>query len=220
MPPELDWSHDTPPDPSIDPPDCSAPVDLANGPSGGAEPFEETARKVLQKTLPDETPVPPLEATLGEEFPLLGTPRTVAASPSRDEHAVAGDTIVLAADRGPGSMDVAASLRSLYRRAAEEYLSDRVAGYARRMDRPPVPVEPFDSPTRVVDCAGEPPLGINWRVIMAPPPVVDHAVVHALAHLECEAHTGPFRDLVRRHRPPFDDEKWLDPFGIALRLPP
>lgn len=220
MPPELDRSHDGPPLLSIDHEDPPTPVALVEDRPDEPEPFEETARKVLQKATDRQGPVPALEATLGEEFPLLGTPRTVAVGTGRDEAGVTADALVLATDRGPGMPDVRSALRDLYRRAARRYVAERVAGYAHRMDRSPVPVELFDAPTRIVDCAERPPVGINWRAIMAPPPVVDHAVVHALAHLEREAHTEAFRELVARHAPTFDRAEWLDPFGIALRLPP
>lgn len=184
-----------------------------------SESYEVTARKVLQKVA-DRPPDPPLDPAVGERFPFLGTPRTVALSRARDEHAVVDDALVLARSPGTGSIDVRSALRELYRREARRYYARRLVDLARRFDRDPPAVELFDAPTRLVDCRERPPVRVNWRAIMAPPQVVDHALVHALAHFERASHTEAFEELVVAHRPELDDERWLDPMGIALRLPP
>lgn len=53
-------------------------------------------------------------------------------------------------------------------------------------------------------------LSLNWRLILAPPPVFDYVVIHELAHLAEPGHTRRFWDLVRRHAPEADTARaWL-----------
>lgn len=210
MPPET-GSLDASPTGSL--PETPAGTALATGREG----YGETARKVLRKVAPPDPP--PREFAAGEEFPLFGTPRRVVTESGRDDHAVVRDELVLAEPR-TGTLDVRSALSNLYRTVARRRLADRVDTHANRMGIRTPSVELFDSPTRLVDCGPAPPVGVNWRVVMAPREVLDHAAVHALAHLRDGPHTADFRETVRQHRPEFDYGEWLDSGGIALRLPP
>ena len=211
MPPET--SPRDAPSPRRDPPFVPAEAVLATVHEG----YGQTARKVLRKI--DDHETPPREFALGERFPLLGEARTVVASTQRDQHAVVEDTLVLAEPHA-GRLDVRAALADLYHRLAGRWFADRVQTHANRMGVRTPAVEPFDAPTRLVECSPRPPVGLNWRAVMAPPEVVDHAAVHALAHLQADAHTAEFRRILDRHRPEFEYGEWLDSGGIALRLPP
>jgi len=143
----------------------------------------------------------------------------VVAATQREDHAAVEDTLVLAEPHA-GRLDVRDALADLYRTLARRWFADRVQTHANRMGVRTPAVELFDSPTRLVDCSPRPPVALNWRAVMAPPEVIDHAAVHALAHRHAGAHTAEFRRIVRRHRPEFEYDEWLDSGGIALRLPP
>lgn len=64
--------------------------------------------------------------------------------------------------------------------------------------------------TRWGGCSGRRNLSFNWRLVMAPPAVLDYVVVHELAHLAEPSHSTKFWLLVRSHCPRFEEHReWL-----------
>ena len=60
-------------------------------------------------------------------------------------------------------------------------------------------------------------LSFNFRLVMAPPRVLDYVVVHELAHLQEPNHSRRFWTLVTEHDPGCADAKrWLRDFGAWL----
>ena len=60
-------------------------------------------------------------------------------------------------------------------------------------------------------------LHFNWRLVMAPPAVLDYVVVHELAHLEHPNHARGFWALVARHAPNYKAcRRWLREHGDQL----
>lgn len=69
-------------------------------------------------------------------------------------------------------------------------------------------------------CSSTGTVTFNWRVVMAPPEVLDYLVVHELAHLKELNHSSRFWAIVERH---CSDHKrlrrWLKQNGYALQWP-
>lgn len=84
------------------------------------------------------------------------------------------------------------SLLQWYRERAEEYLSEKVTAYARKMalSRPTVLIR--DQQKRWASCDSKGQLRFNWRIIMAPAKVIDYVVVHELCHLTHHDHSRSF----------------------------
>jgi hypothetical protein len=60
-------------------------------------------------------------------------------------------------------------------------------------------------------------LSFNWRLVLAPPFVLDAVVVHELAHLVVRGHSARFWALARRHAPRTDEARaWLRTNHAAL----
>lgn len=71
--------------------------------------------------------------------------------------------------------------------------------------------------TRWGSCSHKGTLSFNWRLIMAPEPVVDYVVVHEVAHLKEMNHTKRFWALVAERCPSWrEHRKWLDDHGTEL----
>lgn len=69
-------------------------------------------------------------------------------------------------------------------------------------------------------CSGRRNLSFNWRLVMAPPAVLDYIVVHELAHLAEPYHSPKFWLIVRSHCPRFEEYKsWLKDNEDRMRLP-
>lgn len=76
-----------------------------------------------------------------------------------------------------------------------------------------------DQKTRWGSCSQAGNLNFNWRLVLAPPAVLDYVVVHELAHRVELNHSARFWRVVARHCPAMDEHRaWLRAHGVALRF--
>ncbi len=66
-------------------------------------------------------------------------------------------------------------------------------------------------------CSHQGALNFSWRLIMAPPRVVDYVIVHELMHLKHKNHSARFWEAVQAVLPEYkEDERWLKENGYRL----
>ena len=71
--------------------------------------------------------------------------------------------------------------------------------------------------TRWGSCSHKCNLSFNWRLVMAPKPVIDYVVLHELAHLKEMNHTKRFWKLLAQYCPRWRQRrKWLKDHGPEL----
>jgi predicted metal-dependent hydrolase len=71
--------------------------------------------------------------------------------------------------------------------------------------------------TRWGSCSRKGNLSFNWKLIMAPEPIIDYVIIHELAHLKEMNHTKRFWGLVAEHCPRWRKyRKWLRDHGAEL----
>lgn len=71
--------------------------------------------------------------------------------------------------------------------------------------------------TRWGSCSHKGNLSFNWKLIMAPEPVIDYIIIHELAHLKEMNHTKRFWELVVEHCPRWrEHKKWLNDHETEL----
>lgn len=74
-----------------------------------------------------------------------------------------------------------------------------------------------DQRTRWGSCSRAGTLSFNWRLVLAPPRVLEYVAVHELCHLLVPDHSARFWALVERARPGYrDDRRWLRAHGHEL----
>ncbi|MFC1861286.1 M48 family metallopeptidase [Chloroflexota bacterium] len=71
--------------------------------------------------------------------------------------------------------------------------------------------------TRWGSCSQNGTLSFNWRMIMAPEPVIDYVIIHELSHRKEMNHTRQFWKLVAEQCPQWrEHRKWLKEHGADL----
>lgn len=109
------------------------------------------------------------------------------------------------------------ALETLYRRKARDRFEQRANHYAAEMGVEYEEIEIRNQRTKWGSCSTSGTLGLNWRLMMAPPDVIDSVIVHELAHLREQNHTQRFSNIVEAHDPDYDQHfEWLDENSARL----
>jgi Predicted metal-dependent hydrolase len=102
-------------------------------------------------------------------------------------------------------------LRNFYRSRARECLSESAKEYASQMDVEYEQIEIRNQRTKWGSCSTSGTLGLNWRLMMTPPDVIDYIVIHELAHLRESNHGQAFWNLVAEYDANYTEHaEWLD----------
>jgi predicted metal-dependent hydrolase len=109
-------------------------------------------------------------------------------------------------------------VESLLRREARRDLEARVEVHCRALALPAPTIGLGDPKSRWGSCTpGRGSIRFSWRLVMAPPPVLDYVAAHEVAHLVHANHSPSFwavvRGLVGDERP---HRRWLKANGAAL----
>jgi len=93
----------------------------------------------------------------------------------------------------------------------------RVAYYAEKLGVSYGKITLRQQKTRWGSCSSEKNLNFNWKLILAPPEVLDYVVVHELCHLKEMNHSKAFWDEVGKVMPEYETYKlWLKENGWKL----
>lgn len=89
--------------------------------------------------------------------------------------------------------------------------------YAARLGRPYTRISLRDTRSRWGSCSAQGALMYSWRLILAPPAVLQYVAAHEVAHLAEMNHSQAFWDQVTRIHGPYEDaRRWLRTEGNAL----
>jgi predicted metal-dependent hydrolase len=106
-----------------------------------------------------------------------------------------------------------------YRRQARLVLEERVALLARRYSFSYRQVKITSARTRWGSCSTRGTLSFPWRLVMAPPPVIDYVVVHELVHTVVNGHGPDFWKRVQAFMPEYKQYiRWLKENGALLEI--
>ena len=112
-----------------------------------------------------------------------------------------------------------AGLEKRYRQAAKEYIPKRADYYAQLLGVTYERIRIAEQKTRWGSCSSKGTLSFNWKLMLAPPKVLDYVVVHELCHLIEMNHSPRFWKQVENVIPDYKEyRKWLKENGITLQL--
>lgn len=111
------------------------------------------------------------------------------------------------------------ALMQWYQDQAKRYITQRTAELASIYGFQYNMLRIRDQKTRWGSCSGKGNLNFNWRLIMAPPSIIDYVIVHELCHLQQMNHSQLFWKLVERFMPDYETHRaWLKYHGHLLLL--
>lgn len=118
----------------------------------------------------------------------------------------------------PGEPQAASrKLLAFMKREARNELDSVVNLHATKIGIRPKQLRITDTTSRWGSCSSTRTLSFSWRIIMAPPEVLNYLAAHEVAHLKEMNHSQRFWDLTRELCPDTDIQKtWLRAHGAKL----
>jgi len=103
------------------------------------------------------------------------------------------------------------------KKQARRKLDVAVVTHAAALNVKPKSMRITDSKSRWGSCSSTRTLSFSWRIVMAPPPVLNYLAAHEVAHLREMNHSQRFWNLVEEICPDMRQQKtWLKRHGSAL----
>ena len=104
--------------------------------------------------------------------------------------------------------------RAAVRRALMDYADlcyrERLAVLAPMVGREPRGMQVRAQTSRWGSCSSRGDLSLNYKIVMAPPQVMDYILIHELCHLYEMNHSQRFWARLKRHMPYYEEwKKWL-----------
>ncbi|MGV8839969.1 MAG: M48 family metallopeptidase [Bauldia sp.] len=188
----------------------------AGGSLGGARSFLERNRLWLERRLDARPQATPFAA--GETIPFRGAGHVIRHLPARR-----GTVMVENGPDGPclcvcgGEEHLSRRLVDWLKREAKGDLDRAVFRYSAMIGRKPTVIRLRDQKGRWGSCSSAGTLSFSWRLILAPPMVLDYLAAHEVTHLAEMNHSARFWRLLRRLCPDTDRaEAWLKAHGSSL----
>jgi hypothetical protein len=165
----------------------------------------------------------PREFVSGEGFPYLGrTYRLKLIKGKVDEESFLPDLRM-----NQGRFELLASERERgrehfirwYCSHAEPWIIQHMNRFVNRIDVNPTGIKVRDLGYRWGSCSAGGRLNFHWRVILAPPRIVEYIIVHELVHMTERLHTPKFWAFLERVMPDFPArQQWLAENGAECDI--
>jgi predicted metal-dependent hydrolase len=152
-------------------------------------------------------------AERGDSVPYLGRSLTLVPQPGRTRARMDGDRLfVPAGDHRP-------AVERLYRRLARAQIAERLDAAVASAGLAYGGLSIRSQSTRWASCSAKGAMSFNWRLLLAPEPVLDYVVWHEVCHLQVRDHSPRFWALVESWCPGWREQRdWLRRHGATLVL--
>jgi hypothetical protein len=145
--------------------------------------------------------------------PYLGTPLELVPQSGRTRAHRRGEKLFVPVG------DYRPAVERLYRRLAREEVAMRLDAAVTRVGTSYSGLSIRAQSTRWASCSAKGAMSFNWRLLLAPEPVLDYVVWHEVCHLAIRDHSSRFWALVERRCPGWRDQRdWLRRYGATLVL--
>lgn len=145
--------------------------------------------------------------------PYLGMPLMLVPEPGRTRAHKKGERLfVPLGDHRP-------AVERLYRRLARSEIATRLDAAVDEIGASYRGLSIRAQSTRWASCSAKGAMSFNWRLLLAPEPVLDYVVWHEVCHLDIRDHSPRFWALVESRCPGWCEQRdWLRRYGTTLVL--
>jgi predicted metal-dependent hydrolase len=188
----------------------TAPLRMARGTAVGFAEQQAGWIAARLKRLPARRPF-----VEGAEVPVLGTIYRLRHRPGRRGTVWLEGTEIHVAGRAE---HLPRRLRDWLTAELRKRIAPLVEAKARRVERPVKRITVRDTRSRWGSCGPDGALSFSWRLVFAPPEVLDYLVAHEVAHLVHMNHSPRFWALAERlcDGPMAEAQAWLKANGETL----
>jgi predicted metal-dependent hydrolase len=114
---------------------------------------------------------------------------------------------------------IRAALITWYKQQAELYLRSQTAFLTNKTGLTPRSITVKTYKARWGSCRMNGDIQFNWKLMLAPPDIIDYVIIHELCHLQQHNHSALFWQLVHTHSPHFKTARlWLKNNGATLDI--
>jgi predicted metal-dependent hydrolase len=153
-------------------------------------------------------------AARGDTVPYLGRTLRLIAQPGRTRAHRRGDELLV-----PAGERQLPALERFYRRAAQAEVGARLDAACAAVGASYSGLSIRSQKTRWASCSRSGAMSFNWRLLLAPEPVLDYVVWHEVCHLEVLDHSPRFWRLLGERCPGYRQQlRWLRRHGATLVL--
>ncbi|MDW5594529.1 SprT family zinc-dependent metalloprotease [Conexibacter stalactiti] len=157
-------------------------------------------------------------AARGATVPYLGETLALIAEPGRSRVHRRGETLLVPAPM-PDGPDPREALERWYRRRAAAEIAPRLDAATAQAGSYYSKLTIRGQRTRWASCSTTGGMSFNWRLLLAPAPVLDYVVWHEVCHLEVMDHSPRFWALLADRWPDYRvHQAWLRAHGGTLVL--
>ena len=147
--------------------------------------------------------VPPPSWSDGSMLPFLGESLTLRLGRGPRRHVLRSGCELVVILREPEGERVRRAVVDWYRQAAKRYFEGRVADLAQAAGLAPPILLVSSARSRWGSCNTRREVRLSWRLVKAPPALVDYVICHELAHLRHMDHSAAFWMEVERMCPEY-----------------
>jgi predicted metal-dependent hydrolase len=146
--------------------------------------------------------------------PYLGQPLSLVRQTGRTRVHRRGELLLVPA--GPAGIP---ALERFYRRCARIEIGAKLDHACRVAGSGYSTLAIRNQRTRWASCSSNGGMSFNWRLLLAPEPVLDYVVWHEVCHLEVMDHSPRFWRLLAARSPGYREQlRWLRAHGATLVL--
>ncbi len=156
----------------------------------------------------------------GDIFLFRGEKYSLVFEPAKKNSVdIAGYYIIVGLKPDTPSEKIPGILKKWYIAQARKIMNERVICYSRDLGVSPTRVAIRGQSKRWGSCSAKGNLNLNWKLVMAPPEILDYVVVHELCHLRHPHHQPEFWHILENIMPDYAARRnWLKQNGHRLGL--
>jgi predicted metal-dependent hydrolase len=152
-------------------------------------------------------------AERADTVPYLGTTLALVPQPGRTRAHRRGEKLFVPEG------EYRPAVERLYRRLARDEIATRLDTAVARAGTSYRGLSIRAQSTRWASCSAKGAMSFNWRLLLAPEPVLDYVVWHEVCHLDVRDHSPRFWALVEQRCPGWREQRdWLRRYGATLVL--